>query len=262
MSVGSVVIVALFAVMVFLRLKKPTGTNDVSYQSSVYQGDESHMKIQDLQLIRLDCKDLSLSKVLGSGGFANVWLGIYHDQVVAVKKLHGAKVTLGQMQSFVNEIQILCTFDLPYIVKLIGAVWTRPSDLQCVMEMMDGGDLKGYLDRYKAQDFAWAEKIVHIYSIVVELVYLHPLNIIHRDLQSRNVLMDSKKGTKLTDFGISKEDMQATMTAGVGTYRWMAPEVIQNEHYTVAADIYSFGSKFVVVSLGCVLSEFSTHHTP
>ncbi|KAH9104772.1 hypothetical protein AeMF1_019278 [Aphanomyces euteiches] len=65
--------------------------------------------------------------------------------------------------------------------------------------------------------------------------------------------MDSKKGTKLTDFGISKEDLQQTMTLGVGTFRWMAPEVVQDQRYTTAADIYSFG---------VVLSEFDTHQIP
>ncbi|KAF0687005.1 Aste57867_21225 [Aphanomyces stellatus] len=71
--------------------------------------------------------------------------------------------------------------------------------------------------------------------------------------KSRNVLMDEKKGTKLTDFGISKVDIQGTMTMGIGTFRWMAPEVFADEHYTTCADIYSFG---------CVLSEFSTHRIP
>ncbi|KAH9146914.1 hypothetical protein AeNC1_019457, partial [Aphanomyces euteiches] len=59
--------------------------------------------------------------------------------------------------------------------------------------------------------------------------------------------------TKLTDFGVSKEDLQATMTMGVGTFRWMAPEVIQDKSYTTAADIYSFG---------VILSEFDTHRIP
>ncbi|KAF0714617.1 Aste57867_3783 [Aphanomyces stellatus] len=144
-------------------------------------------------------------------------------------------------------------FDSPYIVKLVGAVWTRPADLQCVMEYMDGGDLRDYLTHHSPAAFHWSDKYLHIHSIVEGLVYLHSMDIIHRDLKSRNILLDSTKGTKLTDFGISKEDMQATMTMGVGTFRWMAPEVVEDQHYTVAADIYSFG---------CILSEFSTHRIP
>ncbi|KAG9402803.1 hypothetical protein AC1031_006351 [Aphanomyces cochlioides] len=79
------------------------------------------------------------------------------------------------------------------------------------------------------------------------------MDIIHRDLKSRNIVIDSKKGTKLTDFGVSKEDLQETMTIGVGTFRWMAPEVVQDQRYTTAADIYSFG---------VVLSEYDTHRIP
>ncbi|EQC38168.1 TKL protein kinase [Saprolegnia diclina VS20] len=71
---------------------------------------------------------------------------------------------------------------------------------------------------------------------------------------SRNVLLDSVKGTKLTDFGASRvAEGDDTMTNGIGTYQWMAPEVISGTNYGAPADMYSFG---------VIFSEFATHQVP
>jgi len=149
--------------------------------------------------------------------------------------------------SFISRLQCL------YIVEFIGASWKRPSDIELVLEYMDQTDMKEVLYHRKPTEFTWSEKLQCALSIIEGLVYLHSMTIIHRDLKSRNVLMDSKKGTKLTDFGISREDTGETMTVGVGTYRWMAPEILQDNHYTIASDIFSFGM---------ILSELDTHHIP
>ncbi|DBA01245.1 TPA: hypothetical protein N0F65_010837 [Lagenidium giganteum] len=66
--------------------------------------------------------------------------------------------------------------------------------------------------------------------------------------------MNENSGAKLSDFGISRNrSVEETMTAGVGTSRWIAPEVILGGHYTEFADVYSFG---------VVLSELDTCKTP
>ncbi|OQS00097.1 kinase [Thraustotheca clavata] len=71
---------------------------------------------------------------------------------------------------------------------------------------------------------------------------------------SLNVLLDTAKGTKLTDFRTSRTvDEDMTMTNAVLTYQWMAPEVILGTKYSFPADIYSFG---------IILSEICTHVLP
>ncbi|KAF0701673.1 hypothetical protein As57867_007881, partial [Aphanomyces stellatus] len=211
----------------------------------------------DLELYRISYNALHRKKNIGSGAFADVWLASYEGNNVAVKVLHiihTRGISMHQFQSFIAEIQLHARFESPYIVRFIGAAWTRPSDLSLVMEYMDGGDLRDYLHSFSMDAIGWDRKLSIIHDIVEGLVYLHSLNIIHRDIKSRNVLLDaSTLQSKLFDFGISKEDVQATMTVGIGTFRWMAPEVIQHQDYTLSADIYSFG---------VLLSELTTHELP
>ncbi|ETV94820.1 TKL protein kinase, variant [Aphanomyces invadans] len=209
--------------------------------------------LRALASIRLNERDVHLHDIMGTGAFANVWAGSFRGDAVAVKALLSTCVTPHHVESFVAEIQLMASFHSPYIVRVVGACWTAPSDLKCVMEFMDGGDLKHYLDTHTAAAFPWVQKYRHMHSIAEGLAYLHARNVIHRDIKSRNVVVDSTHGTKLTDFGTSKEDILATMTMGVGTFRWMAPEVLQDAGYTISADIYSFGM---------VLSELDTHHAP
>ncbi|KAF0684727.1 Aste57867_23313 [Aphanomyces stellatus] len=101
----------------------------------------------------------------------------------------------------------------------------------------------------------WQAKLECALSVAKALVYLKERQVIHRDLKSRNVLLDSDKGTKLADFGISRrhDEDEQSMTMGVGTYRWMAPEVLAFRHYTIAVDVFSFG---------VLLSELDTHQIP
>lgn len=92
-------------------------------------------------------------------------------------------------------------------------------------------------------------------DVAEAVVYLHsfPAPIIHRDLKAKNVLLSETFEAKLSDFGVSRErkggagnlgdDLEdvSTMTGGMGTTAWIAPEVLQGERYSEKADIFSFG---------------------
>jgi serine/threonine-protein kinase TNNI3K len=86
------------------------------------------------------------------------------------------------------------------------------------------------------------------------MTYLHMNNIIHRDLKSANLLINSDQVVKVADFGVARlESQNGDMTAETGTYRWMAPEVINHKPYDNKADVFSFA---------IVLWELATSKVP
>lgn len=66
-------------------------------------------------------------------------------------------------------------------------------------------------------------------------------NIVHRDIKPQNIFVSESKDFKLGDFGIAKTAERTTSGTKTGTYKYMAPEVYNNQPYGHAADIYSLG---------------------
>ncbi|KAF0718033.1 Aste57867_1949 [Aphanomyces stellatus] len=229
----------------------PSASSSSKYQRASLALDG--INLAAISIYRLDEGDVVAERHIGAGASAEVLLASYKGRAVAVKRLLPGRASLRDIQAFVDEILLISSFASPYIVEFVGAVWDKPVDLACVLEYMNQGDLRDYLSHHTPAQFSWDAKFQVLRSIVEGLVYLHSFPIIHRDLKSRNVLLDATTGTKLTDFGVSKEQTQETMTVGVGTYRWMAPEILKYNHYTVAADVFSFGM---------ILSELATHEIP
>ena len=74
------------------------------------------------------------------------------------------------------------------------------------------------------------------------MLYLHSQGVIHRDLKSHNLLLNDEMRVNVADFGTSCLETQSRASKGnAGTYRWMAPEMIEERPYTRKVDVYSFG---------------------
>ncbi|RLN93759.1 hypothetical protein BBJ28_00013367, partial [Nothophytophthora sp. Chile5] len=125
-------------------------------------------------------------------------------------------------------------------------------------EYVQGGDLRTLLSKFKQQQRSVGfdhDKVKIALHVAHALTYLHSLAppVIHRDLKSSNILLSNDLDAKLTDFGISRERIARTMTAGVGTAMWMAPELMLSGRYDDKVDMFSFG---------VVLSELDSHSLP
>ncbi|KAG2974360.1 hypothetical protein PC118_g14570 [Phytophthora cactorum] len=149
----------------------------------------------------------------------------------------------------------------PRIVEFIGVAWDNLKHISAVTEFMESGDLRNVLRSFKRQGtpLSWRNHKTTISLHIAEAMqYLHCHNpkVIHRDLKSKNVLLNMHLEAKLTDFGVSRTQYTVqthAMTAGIGTSFWIAPEVLLGRDYNEQADIYSFG---------VVLSEIDTDDYP
>ncbi|CAI5705607.1 unnamed protein product [Peronospora effusa] len=207
-------------------------------------------------VVQIPSDELNYTRKIARGAFGEVWLALHGKDLVAVKKLITVEGT--SVQDFVSELNLLASLSHRCILTLIGACWDDElTDIQIVMEYMDSGDLLSVLRTNPPSVLTWENgKVAYCVQVCEAVYYLHSLQpaLIHRDIKSRNILVDSVKGAKLSDFGESRERTVArTMTAGVGTARWVAPEIILGEDYSELADIYS---------LGVLLTEMDTHQIP
>lgn len=215
--------------------------------------------LDDARLLpkRIPYDELTFLRSLSKGAFGEVWLGQLETSHVAIKCLLPEKrMFRSSMEQFAAEIQLMSLLDHPNVVSFVGVSWRRMEDLCAIVEYMEAGDLDDVLRKHKHK-LSWnKDKIAIAMDVAEGLVYLHCMRpvIVHRDLKSKNVLLNRQWHAKLSDFGVSrKTEINETMTSGVGTLLWTAPEIIEGKKYSEQADVYS---------LGVVLSEIDTCEPP
>lgn len=181
--------------------------------------------------VQIDFEDLEFFEKCGGGAFGSVYRARWksQDKEVAVKKI----LSLGK------EASILSMLSHKHIIKFYGAVNSQPN-FCLVTEYAANGCLYDHLTNNKLnfdQILQWSTEIA------LGINYLHneaPVKVIHRDLKSKNVVICSDLTVKICDFGTSRFLNNTTKMSLVGTYPWMAPEVIQSLPISEASDTFSY----------------------
>lgn len=197
----------------------------------------------------LDIKEVTINKLLGSGGFGSVYEATYKNQKVALKQLHtNCKNKKAAMQSFKAETrhEVLSLMDHPNIVKTLAvASASSLDDEPCfLMEYVSTKTLQHLLHDQdeKFDDF---RRIRIASQMARALVYIHQNGIVHLDLKPVNILMTSDGNCKIADFGCCQyiEDHPNTPSRSyvTGTFAYRAPELLKGEDPTYKADVFSFG---------------------
>ncbi|KAJ3671397.1 hypothetical protein LUZ60_007476 [Juncus effusus] len=187
----------------------------------------------------IDKRFLKMGDKIASGSCGDLHRGNYFGEEVAIKILRSEHLNENLWGEFIQEVNILREVQNKNVVRFIGAC-TKPPQYSIITEYMSGGNLYDYL--HKKNNIMDLPKLVKFALDVCKgMEYLHQNGIIHRDLKSANLLMDKDHAIKVADFGVARfQNQGGVMTAETGTYRWMAPEVINHLPYDQKADIFSF----------------------
>ncbi|OQS04362.1 serine/threonine-protein kinase TNNI3K, partial [Thraustotheca clavata] len=222
-------------------------SNNRSLTQMLYKADSKAVQFIQNHQLDFDGKDW-----LGGGAFGDVYKAMYQNEIVAVKRIRlNPQVTT---DNFKREMDAMLQCRSPYLLELLAVSDLDTNEPKLVLQYMDGGDLRSYLNKkraklptsinYSALEIAWV--------IANGLADIHQNGFIHRDLKSYNILLSSKYYIKLADFGLTR-NASKSMTQATGTLSWTAPEILKGRHYGFSADIYSFG---------VVLTELDTLEMP
>uniref|UniRef100_A0A7N6BTE2 Tyrosine-protein kinase n=1 Tax=Anabas testudineus TaxID=64144 RepID=A0A7N6BTE2_ANATE len=195
-------------------------------------------------------RHLIFLKQLGKGNFGSVEMCRYDPlqdstgEVVAVKKLQHS--TAEHLRDFEREIEILKSLQHENIVKYKGVCYSAGRrNLRLIMEYLPYGSLRDYLIKHK-DHFDSKKLLLYASQICKGMDYLATKRYIHRDLATRNILVESEMRVKIGDFGLTKvlpqdKEYYTVREPGESPIFWYAPESLTESKFSVASDVWSFG---------------------
>ncbi len=184
-----------------------------------------------------------LTRLLGRGGFANVYYGehIYLKTPAAIKVLN-VQITHNEHEKFLTEARIAAKLTHPHIISILefGVENDTP---YLVMDYAARGTLR---QRYpKATRLTPAQVVPYLKQIASALQYTHDQRLIHRDIKPENMLLGSNDDLLLSDFGIAvvvqNIEKPGSEQQVVGTIAYMAPEQLRGDPGP-ACDQYALGA--------------------
>ncbi|CAJ2652229.1 unnamed protein product [Trifolium pratense] len=206
--------------------------------------------------------------IIGSGGFGTVYrVPIDNFTYVAVKKVMTNRELNQELDTpFHNEVEILSNIRHRNVVKFLCCISNEDS-MMLVYEYLEHSSLDKWLhnkneslamfDSAQRVVLDWPKRLRIAIGIAHGLFYMHHdclPPIIHRDIKTSNILLDSEFNAKVADLGLARLLMKPgqfnTMSSVVGSFGYMAPEYAQTTRVNEKIDVFSFGVILLELTTG------------
>ncbi|XP_052724029.1 MDIS1-interacting receptor like kinase 2 [Vigna angularis] len=202
-------------------------------------------------------EDFDIKYCIGTGAYGSVYKAqLPSGRIVALKKLHKAESeNPSSYKSFCNETKILTEIRHRNIIKLYGFCLHNKC-MFLVYEYMERGSLFCNLSYdVEAQELNWSKRINVVKGIAYGLAHMHhdcTPPIVHRDISSNNILLNSELQAFISDFGTARllDLHSSNQTLPAGTYGYVAPELAYTLSVTTKCDVYSFGVVVLEAMMG------------
>ncbi|WJX17109.1 hypothetical protein P8452_07056 [Trifolium repens] len=166
----------------------------------------------------------------------SVYKGVIDGQVYAIKKMKW---------NAYEELKILQKVNHGNLVKLEGfCIEPEESNCYLVYEYVENGSLYSWLHEEKNQKLNWITRLRIAIDIANGLLYIHEHTrpkVVHKDIKSSNILLDSNKRAKIANFGLAKSGINAITMHIVGTQGYISPEYLADGIVSTKMDVFSFG---------------------
>nr|GMD11141.1 L-type lectin-domain containing receptor kinase IX.1-like [Ipomoea batatas] len=197
--------------------------------------------------------NFSEERKLGEGGFGGVYLGFLRDLNLDVAVKRVSQQSKQGIEEYASEVKIISRLRHRNLVPLHG--WCHEKgELLLVYEYMSGGSLHSHLFKRKSP-LNWILRYKIAQGLASALSYLHEdweQCVLHRDIKSSNVLLDSSFNARLGDFGLASlvnHEKAPEKTYLGGTPGYVAPECYFTFKTSKESDVYSFG--IVALEIAC-----------
>ncbi|KAJ1261879.1 hypothetical protein BS78_09G064000 [Paspalum vaginatum] len=250
-----VIFVAIFGVVIVVHKRKLPQQKIATDRVDVFSVWNFDGKLAFEDISRAT-ENFSERYIIGSGGYGTVYKAqLQGGRIVAVKRLHQIEEEMVDEKKFIGEVEVLTKIRHRSIVKMYGFC-LHPKYKFLVYDFIERGNLHGILENEElAKELDWQKRARIVRDVAQGLSYLHHecnSPIIHRDIKSSNILLDSDFKAYISDFGtarILKPD-SSNWSELAGTYGYIAPELSYTSVVTSKCDVYSFGVIVLEIVMG------------